>query len=717
LCDNDRSLGRRLAVDLGVLGIYGALAIAMTWPLARDFGRAIPGDGFDGWQNYWNLWWVRTALLEQHTGPFFTNLLFYPTGVSLLFHTLNVSNGILSLPVQLVLGLFPAYNTVVLFSFIMGGFGAYLLARQVLGRSRSRLPALAAGVIFTFSPFHFAHLLGHMQVISLEWIPFYALYLLRIVGRANRKDAIRKNVLLAALFLIFIGLCDLYYVLYCLLFTGSVLAWAIWRTWYCGRRCGRSRSGDGNTDLDPMSRQGASPLPQILLRVVIVWILFGLALSPLLVPMVAEARRSSYMVPDPAQSRLLSADLVAFVMPQEFHPLWGKWAAERGSRLAASPAEHQVFAGFTVLLLVGLGLWAGWRGRGRSLVDLGPWPLALLLFFVLSLGPVLHIGGRTAILPHGGEVPLPYGWLAPLVPFMEITRSVSRFDVMITLSLGILASVGLLWLWESSKAGRVAGAIALMLILFEFLPVPYPMSPPDTPAWYKTLVQDPRSGAVLNLPMQWDRPGYLLYQTVHGKPLTVAYISRDDPRTLTERAPVLQHFRHLGPDIIQFDLAAQGKQVLNDLGTRWVVLDRYQMPAGAERTYTDAAAAEIFSDQAPVYEDDRITVYEVPETPAWEPYLLLGDHWGAFDPETGSRQFRGSATVTIRAPVEGDVSLVVIPEGGGAPLDLPVSGNGYALNVHVRQGNNVIVIRTVTPDERASVVSLALARRTEEYAR
>ena len=83
--------------------------------------------------------------------------------------------------------------------------------------------------------------------------------------------------------------------------------------------------------------------------------------------------------------------------------------------------------------------------------------------------------------------------------------------------------------------------------------------------------------------MNCDRPGYLLYQTVHGKPLSVAYISRDDPRTLTDRAPVLQHFRHLEPDIIAFDLAAQGRQVLTDLGVRWVVLDRYKMPGGHDR--------------------------------------------------------------------------------------------------------------------------------------
>ena len=42
---------------------YLALTLLMTYPLVSEFARAIPGDGFDGWQNVWNLWWVKRALL------------------------------------------------------------------------------------------------------------------------------------------------------------------------------------------------------------------------------------------------------------------------------------------------------------------------------------------------------------------------------------------------------------------------------------------------------------------------------------------------------------------------------------------------------------------------------------------------------------------------------------------------------------------------------
>jgi hypothetical protein len=695
---------RQVGADFAILGGYLVLAAVMTWPMARDFARAIPGDGFDGWQNFWNLWWVRIALVEQHTTPFFTNLLFYPTGVSLLFHTLNLLNGLLTLPLQLVFGLFPAYNSVVLFSFAMGGFGAYLLARSSLGRQGARLPAFVAGVVFSFSPFHFAHLLGHMQVISLEWIPFYALYLLKVVSGRQQARARYTNILLAALFLALIGLCDLYYVLYCLIFTVVVLCWSAWRAWRA------SIDSRGRSEAAAAVRRTASGrvLPLAVLSTGAVWLLFGLALSPQLFPMIAEAQHSSYMVPDPAQSRVLSADLLAFVTPQEFHPLWGAWAAERGKLLAASPAEHQVFAGFTVLLLAAVGLWRGWRGPSRGGADTGPWPLILLVFIVLALGPVLHVGGRSDILPGGGELRLPYGWLAHVIPFMDITRSVSRFDVMVMLALSILVSAALQWLWGRRRAGRIAAFAAVGLVLFEFLPAPYPMSLPDAPDWYATLAKDPRPGAVLNLPMAWDRPGYLLDQTVHGKPLTVAYISRDDPRTLTQRAPVLQQLRNLRPDVIDFDLAAQGRQVLADLGVRWVVVDRYQMPSGEERLYTDAATARIFEGQAPIYEDDRITVYEVAPIPQPAPYLLLGEGWGPLQPAIGARSFHGTATVVVRSPAEDDLVLLVVL-APGARLDLPGVGDRYEVALHVGPGDNVVTLRTDGATQEATVTSLALS--------
>ena len=119
-------------IHLAVALAYCLLTLVMTWPLAINLASAIPGDGFDGWQNYWNLWWLKTALIDRVSNPFFTDILYYPTGVGLHFHTLNPLNGLLSMPVQASFGLIAAYNSVVLVSWTLSGYGTFLLCLWLL---------------------------------------------------------------------------------------------------------------------------------------------------------------------------------------------------------------------------------------------------------------------------------------------------------------------------------------------------------------------------------------------------------------------------------------------------------------------------------------------------------------------------------------------------------------------------------------------------------
>ena len=103
------------------------------------------------------------------------------------------------------------YNLVVLFSFVMSGVSMYYLADYLLGRKSS---AFVAGIIFTFCPFHFAHGLGHLQLIAMEWIPLYGLYLLK-----TRQEDSKRNIVLTALFLVLNSLCSWYYMIYCFVLT------------------------------------------------------------------------------------------------------------------------------------------------------------------------------------------------------------------------------------------------------------------------------------------------------------------------------------------------------------------------------------------------------------------------------------------------------------------------------------------------------------------
>src|SRR5690349_13329365 len=98
---------------LALLGFL-LLAILVTWPVAVQFFSGVPGDlTADRDQNLWNLWWVKESLF-RFTNPFHTDMLYYPFGADLYYHTLALPLGLLGLIPQLLFGLPAAYNFVLL---------------------------------------------------------------------------------------------------------------------------------------------------------------------------------------------------------------------------------------------------------------------------------------------------------------------------------------------------------------------------------------------------------------------------------------------------------------------------------------------------------------------------------------------------------------------------------------------------------------------------
>ena len=88
------------------LGAYALLTAVATYPLILHAGSSIPGSD-DAYQFYWNLWWVKRALVELHTNPYVIGDVFYPYGARLYFHTLNLLQDVLALPITLGIGLPP----------------------------------------------------------------------------------------------------------------------------------------------------------------------------------------------------------------------------------------------------------------------------------------------------------------------------------------------------------------------------------------------------------------------------------------------------------------------------------------------------------------------------------------------------------------------------------------------------------------------------------
>ena len=161
-----------------VAAAYAALTLVLTYPAVAHLGDRMIGDGGDGLQFAWNLWWMKRALVDLHTTPFVTDAIFHPQGVSLWLHTLTPLNGVLSLPLQAILPLSVVYNLLILASFVGAGLGAFFLA---LEETDSIPSAFVGGIVFSFCSYHFAHARGHLNLASCQWLPLFALFVIRAV--------------------------------------------------------------------------------------------------------------------------------------------------------------------------------------------------------------------------------------------------------------------------------------------------------------------------------------------------------------------------------------------------------------------------------------------------------------------------------------------------------------------------------------------------------
>jgi hypothetical protein len=296
--------------------------------------------------------------------------------------------------------------------------------------------------------------------------------------------------------------------------------------------------------------------------------------------------------------------------------------------------------------------------------------LILGFFFLLALGPFLHIGGQTITIA-GWSLPLPYLLFYYTVPFIGLTRSLSRYDLMVMLALGVLAALALAKLQLPNYAIRPTQyalrttwlpLLATLLICFEFLPLPYPISKIETPPFYFDLAADPETYTVAELPMNWDRPTPLLQQTVHHKRLLTAYTSRDNPLELAWRTPVLQQWRYLAADIIDQPLADIAPTIFFDFNLRYIILDYWQMPPGPEREGTEKWVTAALPLATPVYEDGRLKVYQAPPKIETQPYLSLGEGWSdRHETETGlTRTFTGpGAEIFLHHPQNQALTLEI----------------------------------------------------------
>ena len=568
-------------ISWAVLAIFVLLTLGLTWPLVAHLTSRVPGTAtwaFDESTFLWNIWYLKHALLDLHSSPLHSDLIWYPLGTNLTLYTFNFFNALIALPLFLATNLPAASNLTLLLATALSGYGTYLLAFYVLRTSYGpadlshgsrgssnftgrylqpmagaditlRLAAFLAGLIYGFASNRAIYTaLGHYNFATTQWVPFYVLYLLKTL-----REPRTKNAVLAGLFFALAALADMTYASLLSLFSLVALL-ALWRHLKARRAA--------------IVRMALAALVALL-----IW-------APILLPVAREFVNADYALTGWGETIKLSADLQGLVSPTNLNPLLGAsqqppvgpsgtpstptWGSDGGSppawRAELRAVEegkgrfsdiNTVFLGYMTLALALLGaMSARWSRR-----DVGLWLWSALVFGVLALGPLLQIGGHYRfsldnLLPEGVVVPLPFAVLH-FIPFLNANRAPNRNSLVLMLALAVLAAFGAAWLfgkvsvWRSSRSGlrsvsfgrwlvpALAGLLAVALVV-EHLAVPLPTTDARVPAVYNQIATEPGDFTLLQLPLGWrnsfgvlgsERTQLQYYQSVHGKPIIGGNIS------------------------------------------------------------------------------------------------------------------------------------------------------------------------------------------------
>ena len=570
----------------------------MTWPAAANLNGFIPGSEGDALVHLWTFRWVKQTLLAGQS-PYYTHLLFYPNGVSLAFHNFAWVHIAAWLPLQALLGEGPAYALVFLLIFPLNGLAVYWLAHDVTG---SRLAAFVGGLAAAFWPFILAHH-NHPNLIFIAAIPLTLLYLRRLLRNGRFPDA-----LLTGLFLALIGLSRWqllsiggfllgFYLLYRFVVDKSVRQW------------------------------------RLVGYLLLAGLLAGLIMAPLLYPVLnaqlTRAEPESLFVNETVNQ----TDLLAYVLPSRYHPLWGEavydWYQNVGSSVTFTP-----FLGYTVLALCVLGVW---RQRRPAWF----WLLAALLYLTLALGAQLHINGAASIT-------LPFAWLDDLF-FVRIVRHPDRFNVVLSVPVAILAAFGVkalisrrevgagsaanagltIWRYRTGMTYALVGLVSLF-ILAEYI-VTYPLYPLTSPAWYRQLAEEPGQFGILDMPMgsrSYDKE-YMLHQSVHGKPLVGGHTSRPPASAFDfiNSVPLLHSLQEKPTTPPDLSNVSHQLQLLRAADVRYLIVHKKFL------TEEQAAAWRAWLVLPPLFEDDELLVYKTETAVAGSdfditPLITAGDKLG-----------------------------------------------------------------------------------------
>jgi hypothetical protein len=468
--------------------------VAVTWPLFRHPGTTVldcePFYGGDAYLvqrdinlTLWVLAWGSHALATDPAHLFAANA-FWPAPWSLALSEHMLGNQPLFAPVYWLFD-----NPVLAHSATL--FASFVLSALSMGtwtwvRTRDGAAASVAGIAYAFAPIRLWQL-GSLHVISTQYLPLVGLGL----DLALSFGRPRLGTLLVFAGLALSTLCSYYVGYAAFVLVGAWLAVAALR---------------------------GAPIA----RPVVATVAAAVLLAALSVPYLLLQRQG--IIDDQQAAGFQS---LAFAPLAVLGPAW-----VLKQYLLPLREGIPLFVGWTALVLAAIGV-ATVRGSPRAeLVAVAAAGV------VLSFGPVFEVAERA--------LPLPYAWLATVVPGFSALRAPQRFGVLPTLAVTAFAGLAIARL-RRGRSPIVAGALVVSCAALMLVEATAPIRiaarrqrvGADVPQVYRWLAAHGDGGPLIELPMSADKPYQqseaMYWSTVHWLPLVNGYASYP-PRTFVEAA-------------------------------------------------------------------------------------------------------------------------------------------------------------------------------------
>lgn len=709
MIDRPPSKLRSAATHAAVLAAYLGLALLHLRPLGGALATAIPrGNREDALLHGWIMNWTARALARDPFAIFDSNSFFpFPRSLAYTEHFIPEALPVAPLtwvsdnPVLI-------YNVAFLLSFVLGGWGTFLLVRRLTG---STAAAFVAGAFACWFPAK-RWSLAHPNTIALQWLPFALLAAHRMLERpvARRVVALAVAATLAAL-------SSAYYTVYLpvLLLIGlPLLWWAEARPMTWQRAVAVAGAGALTAMLmAPVLWQYASAYGPEKVHYEYSWSPGGGAdlgdylildswLWPVEVPVMTGRLTAPFFpgltalllvavgigVGVPRWRRrglgvlglaLMAGGLVASLSILAAHHR--AWVAGTDASVRWIGPAFAVFAAGFLSTLIGAGPGAVGRVR-RWLGSLPPVPVAyalLALFaFAISLGQRLQFFGFLG--PR-----LPLSWIYEAVPALAMLRAPFRVGYLGMALLAVPLGFGVARLLRHFGGQRMralaAGALVLVMTAELLGPALPPVPPPAERAIDRWLAAQPGDFGIVELPM----PGRM-WQTAEGQWRSVHHWKRR----------VTGHNGFLPAETLR--LHSMASPVLRDdfvdylveyFPARFVLVDLAAMSPERRRWLLEHRLPALRDRLEPVTEVGEVLVLR----------LLNGGVAGSFRRRFPGRMLSSRMRITLAAPVSDETAgarLVVRIDG--APLE----------PIELAAGQTVLEIEGVPAADPDALVWVAL---------